>query len=130
MQSKSQELITAGLIADFEQVNSYGKYRSDLEEFIRGSRYEDFYSDDRETVFISTIHKAKGREFDSIYLLLDHVPLQSDADRRKLYVGLTRAKITSIFIVIPIFLMRTRYRWWKDRLTLPSIRSWRRSRFN
>ena len=80
------------LIADFEQVNSYGKYRSDLEEFIRGSRYEDFYSDDRETVFISTIHKAKGREFDSVYLLLDHVSLQSDADRRKLYVGLTRAK--------------------------------------
>jgi len=80
------------LIADFEQVNSFGKYRSDLEEFIRGSRYEDFYSDDRETVFVSTIHKAKGREFDSVYLLLDHVPLQSDADRRKLYVGLTRAK--------------------------------------
>lgn len=80
------------LIADFEQVNSYGKYRSDLEEFIRGSQYEDFYSDDRETVFISTIHKAKGREFDSVYLLLDHVSLQSDADRRKLYVGLTRAK--------------------------------------
>ena len=80
------------LIADFEQVNSYGKYRSDLEEFIRSSQYEDFYSDDRETIVVSTIHKAKGREFDSVYLLLDHVPLQSDADRRKLYVGLTRAK--------------------------------------
>ncbi len=80
------------LIADFERVNSYGKYRSDLEEFIRDSRYEDFYSDDRETIFVSTIHKAKGREFDSVYLLLDRVFLQSDADRRKLYVGLTRAK--------------------------------------
>ena len=80
------------LIADFEQINRFGKYRSDLEEFIRDSQYEDFYSDDRETVFVSTIHKAKGREFDSVYLLLDHVPLQSDADWRKLYVGLTRAK--------------------------------------
>lgn len=80
------------LISDFEQVNSYGKYRSDLEEFIKESRYEDFYSDNRETVFVSTIHKAKGKEFDSVYLLLDHVPLQNDADRRKLYVGLTRAK--------------------------------------
>ena len=80
------------LIADFERVNSYGKYRSDLEEFIRGSLYEDFYSDDRETIFVSTIHKAKGREFDSVYLLLDRVPLQNDADRRKLYVALTRAK--------------------------------------
>ena len=82
------------LIADFEQVSSYGKYRSDLEEFIRDSRYEDFYGHDRETIFVSTIHKAKGREFDSVYLLLDHVPLQRDADRRKLYVGLTRAKHT------------------------------------
>lgn len=80
------------LISDFEQVNSYGKYRSDLEEFIKESRYEDFYSDNRETIFVSTIHKAKGREFDSVYLLLDHVHLQNDADRRKLYVGLTRAK--------------------------------------
>lgn len=80
------------LIADFERVNSYGKYRSDLEEFIRSSQYEDFYSDDQETIFVSTIHKAKGREFDSVYLLLNRVFLQSGADRRKLYVGLTRAK--------------------------------------
>ena len=80
------------LIADFEQVNGSGKYLSDLEEFIKGSQYEDFYSDDRKTIFVSTIHKAKGREFDSVYLLLDQVALQSDADRRRLYVGLTRAK--------------------------------------
>ncbi len=80
------------LLADFEQVNSYEKYRSDLEEFIRTSQYEDFYTDDRETIFVSTIHKAKGREFDSVYLLLDRVSLRNDADRRKLYVALTRAK--------------------------------------
>lgn len=80
------------LIADFEQINNYGKYRSDLEEFIRDSRYEDFYSDDHETVFVSTIHRAKGREFDSVYLLLSHVSVQEDDDRRKLYVGLTRAE--------------------------------------
>lgn len=80
------------LISDFEQVNTHGKYRSDLEEFIKSSQYEDFYSDDRQTVFVSTIHKAKGREFDSVYLLLNQVALQNDADRRKLYVGMTRAK--------------------------------------
>ena len=80
------------LISDFEQINPHGKYRSDLEEFIKSSQYEDFYTDDRKTIFVSTIHKAKGREFDSVYLLLDQVPLQTDADRRKLYVGLTRAK--------------------------------------
>ncbi|NBI65653.1 RecQ family ATP-dependent DNA helicase [Pseudoflavonifractor sp. 60] len=80
------------LIADFERVNSYGKYRSDLEEFIRGSRYEDFYSDDRGTMFVSTIHKSKGREFDSVYLLLDRFPVERDEDRRKLYVAMTRAR--------------------------------------
>lgn len=80
------------LISDFEQVNPHAKYRSDFDEFIKSSQYEDFYSDDRQAIFVSTIHKAKGREFDSVYLLLDKVPLRNDADRRKLYVGLTRAK--------------------------------------
>lgn len=80
------------LIADFEAVNPETKYRGDLEEFIGESRYEDFYSDERGTVFVSTIHKAKGREFDSVWLLLCHRAPQSDADRRLLYVGITRAK--------------------------------------
>lgn len=80
------------MISDFEQINSYSKYRTDLGEFIKESQFEDFYSDDRETVFVSTIHKSKGREFDSVYLMLDHASPQNDADRRKLYVGMTRAK--------------------------------------
>lgn len=80
------------LMDEFEQAKDYGRYCGDLEEYIRCSQYEDFYSDDRETVFVSTIHKAKGREFDSVYLLLAHVPVENDADRRKLYVGMTRAK--------------------------------------
>jgi ATP-dependent DNA helicase RecQ len=80
------------MIAEFEKINTYSKYRTDLEEFIKESQYEDFYTDDRETVFVSTIHKSKGREFDSVYLLLNHVVLKDDADRRRLYVGMTRAK--------------------------------------
>lgn len=80
------------MISDFEKVNSYSKYRSDLEEFIKESQFEDFYTDDRETVFVSTIHKSKGREFDSVWLLLNREQLCDDAGRRKLYVGMTRAK--------------------------------------
>lgn len=80
------------LIADFEAVNPETKYRGDLEEFIGESKYEDFYSDERGTVFVSTVHKAKGREFDSVWLLLSHRSVQSDADRRLLYVAMTRAK--------------------------------------
>ena len=71
---------------------AYSKYRTDLEEFIKESQFEDFYTDDRETVFVSTIHKSKGREFDSVWLLLNHTVLRDDAERRKLYVGMTRAK--------------------------------------
>ena len=80
------------MISEFEKVNTYGKYRTDLEEFIKESQFEDFYTDDRETIFVSTIHKSKGREFDSVWLLLNHLALRDDTERRKLYVGMTRAK--------------------------------------
>ena len=80
------------MISEFEKVNTYSKYRTDLEEFIKESQFEDFYTDDRETIFVSTIHKSKGREFDSVWLLLNHTVLRDDAERRKLYVGMTRAK--------------------------------------
>ena len=80
------------MISEFEKVNTGSKFRTDLEEFIKESQFEDFYSDDRETVFVSTIHKSKGREFDSVYLLLNNASPKDDAERRKLYVGMTRAK--------------------------------------
>lgn len=80
------------LMEDFERTNPYTKYFTDFEEFIRESNYEDFCGDGGESVFVSTIHKAKGREFDCVYMLLDHLPLQTDDDRRTLYVGMTRAR--------------------------------------
>lgn len=83
--------ICGNLIRDFEETNPT-KYRTDLEEFIRESNYEDFYPDDHEIVFISTIHKAKGREFDTVYMMLDGNTAATDEEKRKLYVGMTRAK--------------------------------------
>ena len=83
--------ICRNLIRDFESTTS-AKYRRDLEEFINESNYEDFYDDEKETVYISTIHKAKGREFDSVYMLLNQCQASSDEEKRKLYVGMTRAK--------------------------------------
>lgn len=83
--------ICGNLIRDFEETNPT-KYRTDLEEFIRESNYEDFYPDDHEIVFISTIHKAKGREFDTVYMMLDGNTVATDEEKRKLYVGMTRAK--------------------------------------
>lgn len=44
------------------------------------------------TVFVGTIHKAKGREFDNVLLLLDDIREMDDNMLRTIYVGITRAK--------------------------------------
>ncbi|MBR4837715.1 MAG: RecQ family ATP-dependent DNA helicase [Bacteroidales bacterium] len=75
----------------FEQTN-HVKYRSDLADFIFESNLEDFCGTDTQTIFVSTIHKAKGREFDTVYMLLDDEKAETDEKIRKLYVGITRAK--------------------------------------
>ena len=80
------------LISDFEATHTYSKYRTDLEEFINQSNYEDFYTDELDAVYVSTIHKAKGREFDNVYMLLNNFTPDGGAESRKLYVGMTRAK--------------------------------------
>ena len=77
--------------ADFE-ITHQTYYRSDLNEYIFESNIEDFIAADDKSIFVSTIHKAKGREFDTVYLL-SPVPDGRDLDNmRTYYVGLTRAK--------------------------------------
>ena len=77
--------------ADFEATRQV-YYRSDLREYIFESNIEDFIAADDKSIFVSTIHKAKGREFDTVYLL-SPVPDGRDInDMRAYYVGLTRAK--------------------------------------
>lgn len=80
------------IIKDFEVTNPKKKYKSDLEVFIRESKLEDFYNEHGETIFVSTIHKAKGKEFDNIFLMLDNFKPATDVARRQLYVAMTRAK--------------------------------------
>lgn len=79
------------MLTEFESVNRI-KFRTDLGEFINESNYEDFYTEEGEAVYVSTIHKSKGREFDTVYLLLKNVLVTNDEEKRKLYVALTRAK--------------------------------------
>ncbi len=80
------------MLFDFETTHPL-KYRTDLEEFIKDSAFEDFYYDfEKETVYISTIHKSKGREFDNVYLMIKNTKATTDEEKRKLYVGITRAK--------------------------------------
>ncbi|MEX2232326.1 MAG: RecQ family ATP-dependent DNA helicase [Cyclobacteriaceae bacterium] len=80
------------IISDFESTSRRNKFKSDLEVFIRESKLEDFYAENNETIFVSTIHKSKGREFENVFLMLDQVPATSDEELRPLYVAITRAK--------------------------------------
>lgn len=80
------------LLSLFAQVNRKNKYKTDLIEYILESNFDDFYTEDNSVVFVSTIHKSKGREFDTVFLFLNGVVLNRGEDYRKLYVGMTRAK--------------------------------------
>lgn len=80
------------IIKDFEATNPKKKYKSDLEGFIRESKLEDFFNENGETVFVSTIHKAKGKEFDNVFLMLENFNPATDEAKRQLYVAMTRAK--------------------------------------
>jgi ATP-dependent DNA helicase RecQ len=84
--------ISEHVINQFLKLNPKRIYKSDWRAFLAESKLEDFYPFDSETIYVSTIHKAKGKEFDNIFLLLNNHSLRSEEDKRLLYVGITRAK--------------------------------------
>ena len=67
-------------------------YLADFEEFLRESVLEDTFERTASSIVVSTIHKAKGREFDHVYILYASRSFEDDDARRKLYVGMTRAR--------------------------------------
>ncbi|NCD42353.1 MAG: RecQ family ATP-dependent DNA helicase, partial [Bacteroidia bacterium] len=91
--NKSNKLeVCKNIIKDFEATNPKKKYKSDLQVFVRESKLEDFLNESGETIFVSTIHKAKGKEFDNVFLMLDNFNPATDEAKRSLYVAMTRAK--------------------------------------
>lgn len=84
--------LCANIIKDFEATNPKKKYKSDLEVFLYESKLEDFFNENGETIFVSTIHKAKGKEFDNVFLLLENFNIATSEAKRQLYVAMTRAK--------------------------------------
>jgi len=84
--------ICNNLISDFEATNTKRKYKSDFETFIRESKFEDFIRENLETIFVSTIHKAKGKEFENVFIMLENFDASNDGKKRQLYVAMTRAK--------------------------------------
>ncbi len=91
-QQSSKLEVCNNLIKQFEDSNSKKKYKSDLEVFVRESKHEDFYNENGETIFVSTIHKAKGKEFDNVFIMLENFNPATDEAKRQLYVAMTRAK--------------------------------------
>jgi ATP-dependent DNA helicase RecQ len=80
------------LLYDFEILYPERKYLTDFKMFIRESKLEDFITGSDDVVIVGTIHKSKGKEFDTVHILLDRMQLQSPESIRQLYVAITRAK--------------------------------------
>lgn len=80
------------IIKDFEIINPKKRYKSDWKTFLNESRFEDFVRINSETIYVSTIHKAKGKEFNNVYLMLDKFDVTTEECKRQLYVAVTRAK--------------------------------------
>src|SRR5690606_7192129 len=79
------------LIKDFEETHPK-RYISDFLVFLEESKFGDFQKGKGGSIFVSTIHKAKGKEFDNVFLLLENFDARMDNQKRQLYVALTRAK--------------------------------------
>ncbi|WP_289191164.1 RecQ family ATP-dependent DNA helicase [Xylanibacter rodentium] len=89
---RSLSLVYAKRCADlFEQTNK-AKYFSDFKDFVFESSVEDFCDISGTDVVVSTIHKAKGREFDNVYMLISDNYVKDASLMRRYYVGITRAK--------------------------------------
>ena len=84
------------VIEAFENENVH-KYKNDFITFISESSFSDFEKFASNQIIVSTIHKSKGREYDNVFMLLDSNVHNTDEQKRKMYVGMTRAK-SNLFI--------------------------------
>ena len=95
--------VIMNILHTFEET-SEKKYRTDFEMFLHESKIEDFYRCEQGIITVSTMHKSKGREFDNVYMLINNINMASDEEKRKLYVGMTRAKkLLHIHYFKPVF---------------------------
>lgn len=78
-------------VAQFSEINR-DKYLSDLREFVNESSVEDFCDLAGAEVVVSTIHKAKGKEFDDVYMMVTGNYPKGNSLFRRYYVGMTRAR--------------------------------------
>jgi len=80
------------IIMKFEVNYVKQKQLIDWYEYIREIKMEDAINADTNAIIIATMHKAKGKEFDHVHLLLEDYNFNSTESKRVLYVGCSRAK--------------------------------------
>lgn len=68
------------------------KYKSDWKAYVSRLNMEDFFFPSQDKVIVSTMHKAKGKEFDRVYVLLENYSVIGPEQLRAVYVALTRAR--------------------------------------
>ncbi|EAS19378.1 putative ATP-dependent DNA helicase [Flavobacteria bacterium BBFL7] len=82
------------LIKKFDYVNPEKKLLVDWREYSREINMEDAILPDSDKIIVSTMHKAKGKEFDHVFIVLKDYNYSSDESKRLLYVASSRAKKT------------------------------------
>lgn len=97
-----KEFATSALVSDCVNVlESFRQsvprvYYRDVIEVLKETSFSDFIHGNADEIYVSTYHKAKGHEFDEVFMLLDSkLPVgkeQIDDTIRLVYVGMTRAK--------------------------------------
>ncbi|TPE43336.1 RecQ family ATP-dependent DNA helicase [Pontibacter mangrovi] len=80
------------VIAEFERTSGERKFWSDWLAYVQEARAEDFIYPEANKVLVSTMHKAKGKEFDHVFLILKNYKLEKESNKRVVYVAITRAR--------------------------------------
>jgi ATP-dependent DNA helicase RecQ len=90
--SKSVQLDLANkIILKFEEFYNK-KFLSDWKLYIRETNIDDFIDPGENSILVSTMHKAKGKEFDHVIVVLENQEIATDEQKRLVYVAITRAK--------------------------------------
>jgi ATP-dependent DNA helicase RecQ len=81
-----------GLIRKFDVTNPEKKLLVDWREYCREINMEDAIQPDSEKIIVATMHKAKGKEYDHVFMMVEDYKYSSSESRRLLYVASSRAK--------------------------------------
>ena len=91
-QTSSRRELVLAIARRFDAIHPKHKYYSDWDTFVRESHIEDFTDTEEPAIYVSTIHKTKGKQFDNVFLLLNGFKPSTDEDKRLFYVAITRPK--------------------------------------